>query len=128
VYKAKRLEPPNSLLAVKKINMVSLTTGVNQDTIKALRKEIEVMKQLKSSRFVVKYFGSEIVGPDFCIYMEHMNKGSLKTVYDLSGPVGEEKLKSYAAQILKGLQYLHKNNVIHCDLKCANILVSEDTD
>jgi serine/threonine protein kinase len=37
-----------------------------------------------------------------------------------------EKIKIYALQIARGISYLHKNNVIHGDLKPQNILLMAD--
>ena len=39
------------------------------------------------------------------------------------GPLSEEVVRQYTRQILKGLRYLHFNEVIHGDLKAANVLV-----
>jgi serine/threonine protein kinase len=37
-----------------------------------------------------------------------------------------DKVKSYALQIARGISYLHKNNVVHGDLKPQNILLMAD--
>lgn len=42
------------------------------------------------------------------------------------GPLSEATIKSYAKQLLSGLDYLHENKVIHKDIKGANILVDTD--
>jgi serine/threonine protein kinase len=82
-------------LAVKRINLVSLTNGVDQQVVKEVRKEIEVMKRLKNP-FVISFLGAELLKSDFCIYMEFMNEGSLKTYYEKRGPVPEDFLKKFA--------------------------------
>ena len=118
-------EVNKEMMAVKRINMISVTSGVDQTVIKELRKEVEVMKKLKN-KHIIKFMGAELIDSDFCLFMEYMNKGSLKHFYEEHGCLLEDQLKQFTFQILKGLVYLHENNVIHCDLKCANILIQEE--
>ena len=35
----------------------------------------------------------------------------------------EEKLRNYSMDILTGLEYIHKSNIIHADMKLPNILM-----
>ena len=51
--------------------------------------------------------------------MEHDLSGLALVKYSLELP----QIKYIMYQILKGVQYLHKNNIIHRDIKCANILI-----
>ena len=34
-------------------------------------------------------------------------------------------MASYVVKILEGLDYLHRSDVVHCDLKAANILTTK---
>lgn len=55
--------------------------------------------------------------------MEYMNQGSIRQLIDRFGAFSnEEVLSNYARQLLNGLNYLHSQNVIHGDVKAANIL------
>ena len=42
------------------------------------------------------------------------------------GPFEELLVRSVTVQILSGLKYLHERNVIHRDIKGANILIDEE--
>lgn len=60
------------------------------------------------------------------IILEYCPKGSLATLCKQQGQLPEIEAACYTEDILKGLQYLHANNIIHRDIKGANLLISAD--
>ena len=44
------------------------------------------------------------------------------------GKLNERLVAGYVSKILEGLHYLHQSDVVHCDLKAANILTTKDGD
>ncbi|CAI0583451.1 unnamed protein product [Linum tenue] len=56
------------------------------------------------------------------IFLELVTKGSLLNLYQRY-PLQDSQVCAYTRQILHGLKYLHDLNVVHRDIKCANILV-----
>ena len=74
---------------------------------------------------IVKYYGSEISEDDqgVDIILEFVPGGSIRQLLDKFMHFEERLVKIYTRQMLEGLQYLHDKNIIHRDLKCANVLV-----
>ncbi|KAJ6371835.1 hypothetical protein OIU77_002199 [Salix suchowensis] len=58
------------------------------------------------------------------IFLELVSQGTLEQTYK-NCPFKESQVSHYTRQILQGLKYLHSCKVVHGDLKCADILVTE---
>ena len=64
-----------------------------------------------------------------CIVMEHAPNGDLQSQVDLAArqklPLTKPQLWSICIQICRGLQALHARNIVHRDLKLANVFRAE---
>jgi serine/threonine protein kinase len=109
------------LFAVKRM-FFNPVNKIQAKIVTDLDSEVRILKGMKN-KHIVKYLGSELIQDTFCIYLEYLPGGSIaKLVYNL-GALPEITVRAYLIQILKGLDYLHNNGVIHRDIKGANILL-----
>ena len=109
------------LFAVKRI-LFNPSNKSQSMFISELDSEIRILRGIKN-KHIVKYLGSEMIQDAFCIYLEYLPGGSIaRLLYNL-GALPEVTVRAYLIQILKGLDYLHNNGIIHRDLKGANILL-----
>jgi len=111
--------------------------------LSALEREIELLRELQHEN-IVQYHGARTcVRFTFasssdrktfftasCIDQEHLNifleyvpGGSVTSLLRNYGAFEEPLVKNFVRQILKGLAYLHEKDIIHRDIKGANILV-----
>jgi eukaryotic-like serine/threonine-protein kinase len=57
--------------------------------------------------------------------MEYVDGKTLQRVVEESGPLPLEVACNFIAQAAEGLSYAHRNSVIHCDVKPANLMVDK---
>ncbi|KAK0581517.1 hypothetical protein LWI29_014711 [Acer saccharum] len=99
---------------------------LNSDLQKEFAQEVYIMRKVRHKN-VVQFIGACTKPPSLCIITEFMSGGS---VYDyLHKQKGVFKLPSVikvAIDVSKGMNYLHQNNIIHRDLKAANLLMDEN--
>ncbi|KAJ5888884.1 Serine/threonine-protein kinase bur1 [Penicillium taxi] len=126
VYKA-RSKKTNTIVALKKILMHNEKDGF---PITAIR-EIKILKilshpnvlQLKEMA-IERGKGEGRKKPSMYMvtpYMEHDLSGLLENSDAL---FTEPQIKCYMMQLLEGLRYLHASQILHRDMKAANLLIS----
>ncbi|CDO77957.1 hypothetical protein BN946_scf184971.g7 [Trametes cinnabarina] len=127
VHKAIHREKGHTV-ALKRILMHNEKEGM---PVTALR-EIKILKALKHpciidiyDMFVVRSQGKESPLSVYMVfpYMDH----------DLAGLLENERvkllpsqIKLYMKQLLEGTEYMHRNHILHRDMKAANLLISND--
>ncbi|KAK7307454.1 hypothetical protein VNO77_40533 [Canavalia gladiata] len=99
---------------------------ISTDMLREFAQEVYIMRKIRHKN-VVQFIGACTRPPNLCIVTEFMSRGSL---YDfLHKQRGVFKLPSLlkvAIDVSKGMNYLHQNNIIHRDLKTANLLMDEN--
>ncbi|KAF5449035.1 hypothetical protein F2P56_029523 [Juglans regia] len=99
---------------------------VDSDMQREFAQEVFILRKVRHKN-VVQFIGACTKPPSVCIVTEFMSGGS---VYDyLHKQKGVFKLPSLlkvAIDVSKGMNYLHQNNIIHRDLKAANLLMDDN--
>lgn len=60
---------------------------------------------------------SPFSGYTFNIFLEYVAGGSIASIIDRFGPIKENLTRLYTKQILSGLDYIHRRQIVHCDIK-----------
>ncbi|KAF7172456.1 hypothetical protein CNMCM5623_004631 [Aspergillus felis] len=115
------------LMAVKQVEIPSATKGTEFDKRKnsmvtALKHEIELLQGLHHPN-IVQYLGTSADDQYLNIFLEYVPGGSIATMLKQYNTFQEPLIKNFVRQILEGLSYLHSRDIIHRDIKGANILV-----
>ena len=114
------------LVAVKRVE-IQKHPNVQEDLVN-LDREVSALRTLRHPKNV-RYLGMEIdekEDQDYTvvnILMELVGGGSIACLLKEMGPPPEQVSQNYTSQILIGLQFLHQNDIVHRDIKGANILI-----
>lgn len=117
------------LIAVKQVEVNPKAAGQDKDKIKELVKsldqEIDTMQHLDNPN-IVQYLGCERKEYSISIFLEYIPGGSIGSCLRKHGKFEESIVSSLTRQTLKGLSYLHREGILHRDLKADNILLDLD--
>jgi len=98
-----------------------------RNQIDGLRKEIQIMSLCKHPNILTVY-GSFVHESKLYIVTPLLSAGSCLNIMKYAYPDGFEEvvIATILKQALLGLEYLHKNGLIHRDVKAGNLLMSEE--
>jgi serine/threonine protein kinase len=129
VYKAIH-KPSGATVAVKIIPNSNSGGAIEDEKIKG---EIDILSRCDSP-YIVGYFECFIRPPnnkpgEMWIVMEYCEGGSMTDLIEASAgyQLPEDCIRAACASIVLGLEYLHGvANVCHRDIKCGNVLITDD--
>ena len=114
------------MLAVKAISLNRMKeTSVR--FITQIRKEVNILKQLNHPN-ILKYYQTDIdfESNEVYILVEYLAGGNLQSYITQFYPLPERVIMRISKDVITALKYLHSQNIIHRDLKSANILISAE--
>ncbi|CAI2164743.1 7887_t:CDS:2 [Funneliformis geosporum] len=91
-----------------------------------IRRQINILKELKNSDHIIRFFGVAQENSKFYLVTEWMDHGNLYEYYTKFGEnMNWETKIRFALDICRGVAYLHECEILHHDIQSTNILVSQ---
>ncbi|XP_069780518.1 mitogen-activated protein kinase kinase kinase 1 isoform X2 [Narcine bancroftii] len=111
-----------TLMAVKQVTYVRNTSTEQEEVVQTLREEIRMMGHLNHPN-IIRMLGATCEKSNYNLFVEWMAGGSVSHLLNKYGAFKEQVIINYNEQLLRGLAYLHENQIIHRDIKGANLLI-----
>ncbi|XP_052861224.1 testis-specific serine/threonine-protein kinase 6-like [Anopheles cruzii] len=112
----------NKLWACK---IVDLAKCSEQTREKFFPRELDIMTRVKHPHLLRVHC---VVRCNECVYifMPYARRGDLFQYINKHGPLREPQAKEWFAQLLQAVHYLHSNGIAHRDVKCENLMITDD--
>ncbi|XP_054713786.1 LOW QUALITY PROTEIN: serine/threonine-protein kinase Nek8-like [Uloborus diversus] len=112
----------DSFVIVKEINMHDLTASERQLAMN----EVSVLSLLNHEN-IVSYYDSFENDGILMIEMEYADGGNLaQYLSQMKSPMEEKEILLLFKQIVAAIKHMHDHNILHRDLKTANIFLTKD--
>ena len=124
VYKVYNRDDDN-IYIIKRIYL----KGKSSKEIEYLKDDVEKLSNI-NGEYIIKYFDYFLDNDTFNIVMEYCEGTDLKSFIELfrraNIPIKREFILIYIYYISLGLKEIHKNNIIHKEIKPENLFITND--
>eukprot|EP01083_Nonionella_stella_P217504 780876_1 len=104
---------------------IKIVVQIETDNTNELVREISMLSKCRS-KYIRNFYGSYRHNNEIWIAMEYCGAGSVGDVIKITKKrLKEAQIAVIAKHALSGLRYLHRNNIIHRNIKANNILLSD---
>ncbi|XP_021939343.1 serine/threonine-protein kinase Nek8-like isoform X2 [Zootermopsis nevadensis] len=111
-----------TLIVIKEVNMIDLTASERQMALN----EVQVLSSLDHPN-IISYFGSFERDGVLMIKMEYADGGTLAQMLSRRARrLDEREIIMLFRQIVAAIRYMHDHNILHRDLKTANVFLNKD--
>jgi non-specific serine/threonine protein kinase len=116
------------LISGQKVAIKAIKKNRNNDVARNYKKitnEIEIFSSLNHKNIISLY---EVFENRKYIFLvtEYAEKGDLLSLLQRSGPFSESQIYIVIKDIINALMFIHKQNILHRDIKLDNILLDKD--
>ena len=108
------------------LNEIFMLKQIDKNKIKESSKYFDEVRNVKDieNKNIVKVNYATYDDDNIYISMPYYKNGSLQDILQERNLTVREIVK-YSLEILSGLYYIHKKNILHCDIKPSNILIDD---
>uniref|UniRef100_A0A8D8PRX7 Mitogen-activated protein kinase kinase kinase 4 n=4 Tax=Cacopsylla melanoneura TaxID=428564 RepID=A0A8D8PRX7_9HEMI len=111
------------LVAMKEIQLQKQNNG---RFIQDMLVELRILEGITHSN-LVKYYGVEFHREELLLFMELCTEGTLESlVQSTEDGLPEVLIRRYTKQLVDAINLLHKNAIVHRDIKSANIFLTAE--
>ena len=108
------------------VSIKSFNKKKNIFSINKIKNEVKIMSKLRKHNNIVKLFELFETEEHYCLVMENIVGGNLLNAINKMNKIPENLAKIIFKQLIKTLQYIHSNGIVHRDIKPDNILLDLD--
>ena len=119
VYKCKNKET-GKYVAIKKFKETE-----DKLVQKTMKRELAMLQMLRHEN-IVEFHESFVNKGNFFLVFEYVEKNLLEVLEESPNGLSPKLIRSFVYQMCKAVSYLHKNNMIHRDVKPENLLIDEN--
>merc|ERR1712176_797852 len=113
-------DEPEQKVAIKKLINQNLTTH----NLAEFQSEVDIMRRIKHPN-VCRFIGACTISPHMCIVTELLEMSLFDLLHNTRIRLATDIEVKVAEGATKGVAHLHEHNIIHRDLKSANILLDK---